>query len=141
MATAKVRKIRARKSMTSGVHIHFDVPATRKTMHKAIALARNYVKPEASQERLTLSYAARHRWTGWMPWAGTYTETREQGLLAWWKELKRERSKISAKSTRHGRTPATSKQSGKRKSSKQRRTKKVVAKRKRNNKRAKARTI
>ena len=141
MAIGLLRKIRARKGMTSGVHVKFNKPASRWTAEKAIIKARYLAETKAPQERLTLSYAARHRWTGWMPWAGTYTETREQGLLAWWKELKIERSKISAKRAGNRRTPATSKQSGKRKSSKQRRNKKVVAKSKRNNKRAKARTI
>ncbi len=141
MSIGLVRKIRARKGCASGVHVKFNKPASKWTVEKEIIKARYQSETKASQERLTLAYAARHVWTGWMPWAGTYVETREQGLLAWWKELKIERSKISTKATRHGRTSPASKQSGKRKSSKQRRAKKVVAKSKRNNKRAKARTI
>ncbi len=141
MSIGLVRKIRARKGCASGVHVKFHKPASKWTAEKEIIKARYSTDSKASQERLTLSYAARHVWTGWMPWAGTYVETREQGLLAWWKELQIERSKISTKRKGNGRTSPASKQSGKRKSSKQRRNKKVVAKSKRNNKRAKARTF
>jgi len=143
MAIGLVRKIRARKGCASGVHVKFHKPASKWTVEKAIIEARYRSDSKASQVKLNLSYAARHRWTGWMPWAGTFTETRNLGLLEWHLERKRknDRSKISKKNTKRTRATATNKRGGKGNSSLKQRTKKVVGKSKRSDKRAKTRTI
>ena len=143
MSIGLVRTIRARKGCASGIHIKFQKPASDDTVSEYLTALSKRGEAKPLQERLTLSYAARHRWTGWMPWAGTFTETRNLGLLEWHLERKKknDRITISAKDSRTRRTPATNKSRGKGKIPVKQRTKKVVAKRKRGNKRNKTRTI
>jgi len=143
MASAKIRKIRARKGCASGIHIRFDAPVSDDDVSEYLTVLSKRGEAKPLQERLTLSYAMRHRWTGWMKWAGTFTETRNLGLLEWHLERKKknDRRRLSTSSTRSIRVTATSRQSGKGKARVKKRDKKVVAKRKRGNKRAKARTI
>jgi len=141
MSIGLVRKIRARKGCASGIHIKFHKPASDDDVSEYLTALSKRGEAKASQEKLNLSYAVRQLWTGWMPWAGTYVETREQGLLAWWKELKHDRSKISKKNPKRTRATATNKRGGKGNSSIKQRTKKVVGKSKRSDKRAKTRTV
>ena len=131
MAIGLVRTIRARKGCTAGVHIKYRVPATVACANKQIRNARNLSGIKAPQGQWTLLDSVRHSWTGYLPWAGTFTETREQGLLKWWLERGKgvERIGVSKKTAKARVTPAV--RQGSKKTRVKQRVKKVVRKRKR----------
>ena len=160
MPIGLVRKIRARKGCASGVHIKFYKAASKWDVEKALIKVAYYAETKARQGQWTLLDSVRYKWTGYLPWAGSYTETREQGLLQWWlkkkaqrdkldvleilatrEKSKNDRSKLSKKNKRNARLPAGNKHGRKRNSGLKQRIKKVVRKQKRSNKRKKTKTV
>lgn len=131
MAIGLVRYVRARRGCTPGVHIKYRVPATVASVNKGIRIARNKAGTKAPQGQWTLLDSVRHKWTGYLPWAGSYTETREQGLLKWWLERRKgvERIGVPKKTAKARTTKAVRSRS--RKTRVKQRAKTVVGKRKR----------